>query len=133
MLNRGQKGGSMRALSGASLALVVLAVSASVGCSQVGVVQARRNFKLANAAYQGQDYKKAAELYEEALKNDPNLSQAHFYLGNSYDNQFKPSRRGEPDNDELLQKAVENYQLAADKLSGSVDPIDKQLATRSLE
>src|SRR5262245_58056002 len=130
---QGHKGGSMRALSGTSLALGVLALSASVGCSQLGVVKARRSFKAANAAYQQQDYPRAAQLYEEALEADPNLSQAYFYLGNSYDNQFKPSRRGEADNDALLTKAVENYQLSADKLANSVDPIDKQLATRSLE
>lgn len=124
----------MRALSGASLTLAaMLAISTSVGCSQVGAVQAKRSFKAANAAYQAQDYKKAAELYEETIKQDPNLNQAYFYLGNSYDNQFKPSRRGEADNDALLDKAVQNYQLSAEKLAGSVDPADKQLATRSLE
>ena len=123
----------MRALSGASLALTVLAISASVGCSQVGVVQARRSFKAANAAYQQQDYLKAANLYEETLKEDPSLAQAYFFLGNSYDNQFKPSRRGEPANDALLDKAVENYQLAADKLAASELPGDKQLGKLSLE
>jgi tetratricopeptide (TPR) repeat protein len=124
----------MRALSGSSLALAaMLALSASVGCSQVGAVQAKRSFKAANAAYQQQDYKKAADLYEETIKSDPTLSQAYFYLGNSYDNQFKTSKRGDKDNDALLEKAVENYQLCADKLAGSVDPINKQLATRSLE
>lgn len=124
----------MRAFSGASLALAaLLALSASVGCSQVGAVQAKRSFKAANAAYQSQDYRKASELYEEALASDPNLNQAYFYLGNSLDNQFKPSRRGEPENDALIEKAVVNYQLSADKLQGSEDPTDKQLAVRSLE
>lgn len=124
----------MRALSGASLALsAALALSVTVGCQQVGMVQAKRAFKAANTAYQAQDYKKAAELYEEAVKADPNLSQVYFYLGNSYDNQFKPSKRGEPENDAFLTKAVENYQLCADKLASATDPIDKQLATRSLE
>jgi len=123
----------MRALSGTSLALAVLALSASVGCSQVGVIQAKRSFKAANAAYQSQDYKKAADLYEEAIQNDPNLNQAYFYLGNSYDNLYKPSRKGEAENDALLDKAVQNYQICSDKLQGSADPIDKQLATRSLE
>lgn len=124
----------MRVFSGASLALTaMLAVSASVGCSQVGVVAAKRSFKAANAAYQAQDYKKAAGLYEEALASDPNLNQAYFYLGNSYDNQYKPSRKGEAENDALLEKAVANYQLSADKLAASADPIDKQIAVRSLE
>ena len=105
----------MRALSGASLALTAtMALSVTVGCSQVGMVQAKRAFKSANTAYQAQDYAKAAELYEEAIKADPNLSQVYFYLGNSYDNQFKPSKRGEPANDAFLTKAVENYQICAD-------------------
>lgn len=123
----------MRAFSGTSLAMGIVALVVTVGCSQVGVVQARRAFKQANVAYQAQDYKKASEFYEEAIKSDPNLSQAYFYLGNSYDNQYKPSRKGEPANDALLEKAVENYQLCADKLAGSEVPTDKQLATRSLE
>lgn len=124
----------MRAFSGTPLALsAVLALSASVACSQVGVVAAKRSFKAANTAYQAQDYKKAAELYEEALQSDPNLSQAYFYLGNSYDNQFKASKKGDPANDAFLEKAVANYQLCADKLAGSEVPTDKQLVTRSFE
>ena len=85
----------MRSLSGASLTLGTLGLAATIGCSQVGMVQARRDFKAANAAYQQQDYKKAADLYEQTLKEDPTLSKAYFYLANSYDNQFKPSRKGE--------------------------------------
>ena len=123
----------MRGLLGTSVALAAVAVAATVGCSQVGAVQAKRNFKSANAAYQQQDYKKAADLYEEAVKADPNLNQAYFYLGNSYDNQFKPSKRGDPANDALLEKAVANYQLCADRLQGATEATDKTLATRSLE
>src|SRR5262245_24870474 len=123
----------MRGLSGSYLAMTAVALTATVGCTQVGVVQAKRAFKTANSAYQQQDYRKAAELYEEAIKADPNLSQAYFYLGNSYDNQFKPSKKGDPANDALLEKAVANYQRCADKLAGATTPTDKMLATRSLE
>jgi tetratricopeptide (TPR) repeat protein len=132
MKKHGHKGGSMRALSGASLAVAILALSA-VGCSRVGQLQAMKAFKAANQAYQQQDYKKASGLYEEAVTADPNLSQAYFFLGNSYDQQFKPSRKGEAANDELLNKAVENYQAAADKLALSVSPDDKKLGKLSLE
>ncbi len=116
MKNLGHKGGSMRALSGAALAMAILVLSSAVGCSQVGQLQAMKAFKSANQAYQQQDYKKAAGLYEEAIAADPNLIQAYFFLANSYDQQFKPSRKGEPDNDALLTKAVDFYQQAADKL-----------------
>jgi len=132
MKKHGHKGGSMRALSGATLAVAILALSA-VGCSRVGQLQAMKAFKAANQAYQQQDYKKAAGLYEEAVAADPNLSQAYFFLGNSYDQQFKPSRKGEAANDEMLTKAVENYQTASDKLALSPAPEDKKLGKLSLE
>src|SRR5438067_1481080 len=127
----------MRSLSGASLACVAVVALASlttlVGCAQVGEIKAKKAFKAANQAYQQQDYKKAADLYEEAVAADPNLAQAYFFLGNSYDNQFKPSRKGEAANDAFLQKAVDNYQKAAEKLSASDKPEDKKLGKLSLE
>ena len=123
----------MRAFSGASLGMAALALSVSVGCSQVGQVQAKRSFKAANAAYQAQDYKKAAGLYEETLKADPNLSMAYFFLGNSFDNQYKPSRKGEAANDELLTKAIDNYKQCAEKLASSPLEQDKKLANLALQ
>ncbi len=125
----------MRSLSGASRFAAVLALGAltAIGCSKVGQVRAMRAFKEANQAYQQQDYKKAAGLYEDALQQDPNLVQAYFFLGNSYDNQLKPSKKGEAANDELLNKAVDNYQKAAEKLGNSDKPEDKKLGKLALE
>jgi tetratricopeptide (TPR) repeat protein len=126
----------MRSLSGASLLVVaVLAFGAfaSVGCGKVGEIKARKAFKSANQAYQAQDYKKAAALYEETVAADPELAQAYFYLGNSYDQLYKPSKKGDPENDALLTKAVDNYQKAAEKLSASNDPANKKLGTLSLQ
>ena len=127
----------MRSVSGASLACVAVVALASLttlaGCAQVGEIKAKKAFKAANQAYQQQDYKKAADLYEEAVAADPKLAQAYFFLGNSYDNQFKPSRKGEAANDAFVQKAVDNYQKAAEKLSASEKPEDKKLGKLSLE
>jgi tetratricopeptide (TPR) repeat protein len=111
----------------ASLALVVALAAGMVGCSQYGKLQAKRAFKDANVLYQQQEFKKAAALYEEAIANDPGLSVAYFYLANSYDNLFKPSRKGEPENDGYLTKAVEYYKLAGEKET------DKTLRTRSFQ
>ena len=111
----------------ASLALVVALAAGMVGCSQYGKLQAKRAFKDANVLYQQQEFKKAAALYEEAIANDPGLSVAYFYLANSYDNLFKPSRKGEPENDAYLTKAVEYYKLAGEKET------DKTLRTRSFQ
>src|SRR3954452_477803 len=126
----------MRSLSVASrtiVAMLALGSFVSVGCAKVGEIKAKKAFKSANRAYQAQDYKKAAGLYEETVAADPNLAQAYFYLGNSYDNLYKPSKKGDPENDALLTKAVDNYQKAAEKLSASADPNNKKLGTLALQ
>jgi tetratricopeptide (TPR) repeat protein len=124
----------MRALSSAALATAALVAALSVaGCSKIGELQAMRAFKAANQAYAARDYKAAAAEYELAISKNPDLGYAYFYLGNSYDNQYKPSRRGEADNDALLDKAVQNYSTAAEKLSASGTPEDRNLANLSLK
>ena len=112
-----------------------LAVAAG-GCGKVGELKAKKAIKDANQAYQAQDYKKAAELYEETIQAAPDTPEAHqayFYLGNSYDNLYKPGKKGEADNDALLQKAVDNYQKAADTLSASSTEQDKKLGKLSYQ
>jgi tetratricopeptide (TPR) repeat protein len=113
----------------AVFALTVALGVTVAGCGQVGMLKARMAFKDANALYQQQDYRKAAEKYEEALQADPNLTAAYFFLGNSYDNLYKPARRGEEANDALLTKAIENYQKAAEL---EQDPKIKKLALEYL-
>jgi tetratricopeptide (TPR) repeat protein len=113
----------------AMLAFVAMLGVVLVGCGQVGMLKGRMAFKDANALYQAQDYAGAAEKYEEAVAADPSLTAAYFYLGNSYDNLFRPARRGEPANDEYLAKAVDNYTKAAEL---SEDPAIKQLAMAHL-
>lgn len=135
MLNFGHKGGAMRSLSGASLALAAVLAVVSVGCSSVGMLQAMKNYKAANAAYQQQDYKKAAELYEltlQAAPDEPRVQGAYFYLGNSYDQLWKPSKRGDAANDALLDKAVMNYQKGAEKIPSDT-PDNVKLKKLALE
>ena len=57
----------MRALSGAPLkvAMIVVAASSLVGCSRYNNLKALKFFKNANKAYQAQDYREAAKLYQE--------------------------------------------------------------------
>jgi tetratricopeptide (TPR) repeat protein len=97
------------------LALVVGLGLTLVGCAQFQNLKARKLFKEANAHYQGQRYKAAADAYEEVLHADPNMVDAYFYLGNSYDNLYKPSRQGEAENDSYLTKSIENYKKAAEQ------------------
>ena len=113
---------------GALLLMALLAI-AQVGCSQIGVLKGQMALRDAVKYYQRQDYKQAAAKYEEAIQANPDLGDAYFYLGNSYDNQYKPSRKGEADNDQLLQKAVDNYKIASEKAE---TPITKQRAMQFL-
>jgi tetratricopeptide (TPR) repeat protein len=104
-----------RRFKAASVVVVLATFSLTLaGCTQVGVLKARKAFKEANVLYQQQDYKRATEKYEVVVQNDPNLSTAYFYLANSYDNLYKPSRKGEAQNDEYLKKAIQNYRKCAD-------------------
>ncbi len=125
------EGVSMRKFSMAPVALAVALGVALAGCGQVANLKARMAFRDANALYQQQDYRKAAEKYEEAIREDPNIGKegAYFFVGNSYDNLYKPARKGEAANDELLAKAVDYYKRAA---AEEKDPKIKKLALEYL-
>jgi len=119
-----------KCLSGAGVvAFTVLLAVAVSGCSQVGVLKGQMALKDANQLYQRQDYKGSAAKYEEAIAANPELGDAYFYLGNSYDNQYRPARRGEATNDQLIEKAIANYKLAVER---APTPIVKQRALQFL-
>src|SRR5688572_33442634 len=111
------------------LAVVAGIALAQAGCTQIGVLKGQMALRDAVKYYQRQDYKQAAAKYEEALEADPTMGDAYFYLGNSYDNLFKPSRKGEAENDQLLEKAIENYKKASEQ---APTPITKQRAMQFL-
>ena len=97
------------------LVLVALVALSTSSCYMLDQLRALRVIKDAHTQYQRSDYVLAAELYEEVLENDPDLVEAYFYLANSYDQQFRPALRGEPENDEMLEKAIENYITSAER------------------
>src|SRR5438093_3983975 len=133
MRSNGQQQGVSRLSGGVPIVAVAMVLLAAAGCSKMGQLKGMKNFKEANAAYQQQDYKRAADLYEATVEADPNISSAYFYLGNSYDNQYKPSKKGDKANDELLEKAVKNYQAAAEKLATAPTKAEKDLGKLSLK
>ena len=126
-----------RAVSAASVALVCGVSLAAAGCGKYSYsnLKAIKAFKDANVLYQQKDYKRAAERYEDVVRNEsvidvePRLATAYFFLGNSYDEQYKPSKAGDPTNDAFIQKAIENYQKAAQK---DADPKMRKLALEYL-
>jgi tetratricopeptide (TPR) repeat protein len=114
-----------RAASAAPLVLICGLSVAAAGCGKYSIssLKASKAFKDANQYYQGKDYKKAADRYEDVVENQKALAQApvfnvaYFFLANSYDQLYKPSKAGEPENDAYIQKAIENYRKAADNIS----------------
>ena len=122
-------------LAGAVVLIGGLSLSFTA-CGQYSInnIRALKAFKDANDLYKKNEFKAAAAGYEEALQRNPDfLGITYFFLGNSYDNQYKPSKKGEAANDAMLTKAVDNYQKAAEKLAASPDPADKKLGKLSLE
>lgn len=137
MSMNGEKRGAMRmplpSPTAAVLAIATMLGLLSMGaCSKGASLKAMFTFKQANQAYQVQDWRRAAQLYEETIQGDPSLVQVYFFLGNSYDNLYKPGVTGQPANDELLAKAIQNYQLAAEKLSAD-NPEDLKLKRLALQ
>jgi tetratricopeptide (TPR) repeat protein len=120
----------------ASLALIAGLGLALAGCGKINQVRAMKAFKDGNKQYAGSHWKEAADKYEQAVRLDPNAEVdtcgtspgcVYFFLANSYDNMYRPTRKGEPANDQLLDKAIANYKLAAEKIH---EPLFK---TRSLQ
>ena len=114
---------------GARLALVVTTVLPLVSCQYLDQLEALKVIKDAHSFYQRSDYEAAAELYEQVVANDPNLTVTYFYLANSYDNLFLPGLRGQADNDHLLEMAIDHYITAIDR---EVDPGMRTLAMQYL-
>jgi len=121
----------IRSVSAGSFVLVVGLSLAVSGCGKYSFssLAARKNIKEAHELYKASKWKEAATAYEAAVSADPTLQGAHFFLANSYDNLYKPSRAGETENDEYMQKAIEWYKKAAEK---EPDPIYRQRAMQYL-
>ena len=97
-------------------ALVVSAALGTAGCGRYSLqsLKAQKAYKEANDLYRASDWKNAAAKYEYVLQLDPSRHEVYFFLGNSYDNAYKPARAGEPQNDAYMTKAIENYRKAAE-------------------
>jgi len=120
-----------RSVSAGSLAAILALALAVSGCGKYSFssLAARKSIREAHDAYKGSRWLEAARKYEETVAADPSLSGAHFFLANSYDNLYKPTRAGEPENDGYMQKAIEWYKVAAEK---EPDPIYRQRSMQYL-
>ncbi|HET7218894.1 MAG TPA: tetratricopeptide repeat protein [Vicinamibacterales bacterium] len=120
-----------RSVSAGAAALLLGVALATSACGQYSfsALAAKKAIKEAHELYKASKWKEAAARYEDAVAADPSLSGAHFFLANCYDNLYKPSRAGEPENDAYMQKAIEWYKKAAEK---EPDPQFRQRAMQYL-
>ena len=100
---------------------IALTVSAAIGASSCGRYslanfRAMKAYKDANELYKKNDFRGAAAGYEEVLRLNPDFfGSTYFFLGNSYENLYKPAHKGEPEYDAYLAKAAANYEMALQK------------------
>jgi tetratricopeptide (TPR) repeat protein len=121
---------SSRLSAVATVAFAVVIGVTAAGCAQVGALKGQMAFKEANGLYQAQKYKDASVKYEEAIEANPELADAYFFLANSYDNQYRATKKGDAENDALLTKAIDNYKKRSEMDAG--DPKIKRLALEYL-
>ncbi|HEX5111060.1 MAG TPA: tetratricopeptide repeat protein [Vicinamibacterales bacterium] len=125
----------MRKCSSPAGIVALVAMIGAAGCSQIGALKGKLAFKEANTLYKAENYEAAARKYQETLEkgctgdvcNPQELTYAYFFLASSYDNLFRPVRKGDPKNDAYLTKAIEFYETAAQKIP------DPEYKKRSLQ
>jgi tetratricopeptide (TPR) repeat protein len=118
----------------AAVLIVGVAVATSAcGRYSIGSIRSLKAFKDGIAQYEKGNYRDAVPYFERSVEFNPEFGFSYFYLGNSYDNLFRPARKGEADNDANLTKAVENYRTAIVKLGASPEPQAAQFRQLSFE
>ena len=105
---------SLRLIRVVALIIAVGLSTTACGKYSIGNLRSLMAFKEANALYQRGEFKRAIPVYEKAIGFNPDLGVVYFFIGNSYDNLYKPSLKGEAENDANLTKAVEYYQKATE-------------------
>ena len=118
--------------------MVVLVAGIAVATGACGKyslssIRSLKAFKDGAGLYAKGDYPNAALKFEDAVAQNPEFGFSYFYLGNTYDNMYRPGRAGEAANDALLPKAAINYRLAIDKLANSQEPQAAQFRKLSFE
>jgi tetratricopeptide (TPR) repeat protein len=115
------------------LVVAVCGVAAGCGKYSIGNIRSAKAFQDANGLYKKSDYKGAAERYEDSIRFNPELGFAYFFLGNSYDQMYRPAKKGDPENDNYLKLAAQHYRTAIDKLATATDPKEQEIRRYSFE
>jgi tetratricopeptide (TPR) repeat protein len=106
---------------GKVIAISLFALVALGGCANLqqkwNMLKSRRAFKQANQHYANKEYQNAIDFYNTTLELDPNpdprvLVTTHFYRGSSNHLLYRPSKFDDPENDALLEAAIQDYEKA---------------------
>jgi len=115
--------------------LVVAVCGVAAGCGKYSIsnIRSAKAFQDANGMYKKADYEGAVARYEDSVRFNPDLGFAYFFLGNSYDQMYRPAKKGDKVNDGYLQMAAQHYRTAIDKLKDSTDPKEQEIRRYSFE
>ena len=104
-------------------ALALFVVFSMTGCEKLKISHLRANyhFNNANNLYKDSQYRKAIAEYEAALKANPRMVQAYRYLGESYNQLYKPGV------DTPLNKDFEKKAIDALKKAYEIEPNSKEI------
>jgi tetratricopeptide (TPR) repeat protein len=115
------------------LAVAVCGVTAGCGKYSISNIRSAKAFQDANGLYKKADYEGAVARYEDSVRFNPELGFAYFFLGNSYDQLYRPAKKGDPTNDNYLKLAAQHYRTAIEKLATSKDPKEQEIRRYSYE
>ncbi len=103
--------------------LALTFILAATSCSKLnpGRLKANYHFNKANSLFGDGRYRQAIEEYEAALNYNPELVEAHRFLGESYKSLFRPGVES-PENMEKADKALEALNRAVE-----IDPTNKDI------
>lgn len=107
--------------------------TAACGRYSISSIRSAKAFQDGLGKYTGGDFKGAASDFEEAVRLNPDFGFSYFFLGNSYDKVYRPTRKGDAENDVNLTKAVENYRKAIEHLKTSAEPQAAQFLNLSYQ
>lgn len=137
---RRRKGNDMQSrLTRVAVLILALGVAtAACGKYSIANIRSLKAFQDANNLYNKADYRAAIERYEASIAHNPDPSNeilgfAYFFLGNSYDNLYKPARKGEAENDSYLPRAVEYYEKSIQQLEGAEGEQQQFIRQRAYE
>jgi tetratricopeptide (TPR) repeat protein len=111
-------------INGAVLAVAAIALVltfSACGDLSISKLSANYHFSKANRFFTENQYRKAITEYDLTLKNNPSMTQAYRFLGESYKQLYKPGVNN-PDNNDKKDKALEALNKAL-----AIEPNNKDI------